>query len=116
LVPYILHFEPSLDALSLRSDVISSINRSLSLGGGSSFGLRVEGQKHPVEGESVILVPAETLVSLSVRLTDLLGPVTRVKKKQKKKYLVGGESVLLVPAEATFFFTLVTGPRRSLSL
>jgi len=26
---YILHFEPSLDALSLRSDVISSINRSL---------------------------------------------------------------------------------------
>ena len=24
-VPYFLHFEPSLDALSLRSDVISSI-------------------------------------------------------------------------------------------
>ena len=31
-VPYILHFEPSLDALSLRSDVLSSFYFSLSGG------------------------------------------------------------------------------------
>ena len=40
-VPYMLHFEPSLNALSLRSDVISSINilsQSLSVGVGADRG------------------------------------------------------------------------------
>ena len=55
-VPYILHFEPSLDALSLRSDVISSIKilshpaKRLESRVACHAGLRVEGGGCGVEG------------------------------------------------------------------
>ena len=54
--------------------------------------------------------PARTRVSLNLRLKDLLGPVTRVKKKQKKKKdRVEGVGSRL--ARIFFFFFITLEPR-----
>ena len=48
--------------------------------------MKVEGLGVRTPALSAASHPArKTLVSLSLRLKDLLGPLTRVKKKQKKK-------------------------------